>query len=666
MKTQLIVILLILSSFYGTKAQVIIRQFPNTIENFSSETNGQEAFLATGTAFFDVDDNVTFDSWHADAADLHPEITLSFGNAMYVDSIFIFEKGNGGAIDSIWLYNPSNNTWNIVYTGIAQDLGNMSNLMSIGITRTTFKANLVKISINATVNSNYFLDGVALVDKGIACGINPIVNLGNDTTICAGTYYQSALNPVTGIDYYWISNNNVYSTFLNALLLPGAGVNPPIEYVLVANDIAGCSGTDNIVIGAFHTPLTTENFYDNYFNEFYQCPANANDTVVNINAGANFFGNLTYSWSTGETTYNISINNPAVNDVFTVTVTDSVGCERVIDKTYMGTLVKPIVDLGPDTSFCPGTGIELIDLNFNYGNFYWSNNTYDLSYFYEGTGAGDTATIWLEVNVGGTSSCADRDTIKIFNPVFDNTDRITAIDGNSCNGTSDQIDLNLIPGYNYTWNYYDVNGDTLTTVINLSTQHINVDSSGVYAFITSNANCSSEQILTFNFKDPINIDLGNDVIICQGNSITLTPSYSEILSNPTYTWLDAYYMGNVLSNDVTYDAGTQGIYYLMVNDPDYCLSYDSVYVTVDLCTAIAQENNSKISLFPNPATGKVMVTNIESGMLYISDMLGRVIVSRNITGFNYEIDLSNLNNGAYNFKVVSGSEIYFEKIILNK
>jgi len=87
--------------------------------------------------------------------------------------------------------------------------------------------------------------------------------------------------------------------------------------------------------------------------------------------------------------------------------------------------------------------------------------------------------------------------------------------------------------------------------------------------------------------------------------------------------------------------------------------------TVYLTPTSIDENNLKISIFPNPTVDILFVnSSINEGIISIIDLSGTEIISLNITKNQTEIDLSGLAKGIYFIKVSNLSVNYFEKIIL--
>ncbi len=90
-----------------------------------------------------------------------------------------------------------------------------------------------------------------------------------------------------------------------------------------------------------------------------------------------------------------------------------------------------------------------------------------------------------------------------------------------------------------------------------------------------------------------------------------------------------------------------------------------------IATGIANlENVVKIDVFPNPCQGKVTVRFSEipdeDSRIEISDISGRKLISRVISGTSEEFNLESLTPGLYVVKSILGSNEFVQKLIVNK
>ncbi|MBI4649582.1 MAG: fibronectin type III domain-containing protein, partial [Bacteroidia bacterium] len=157
------------------------------------------------------------------------------------------------------------------------------------------------IDVNSTgFYSVTITDGNGCTDRdsiNVSINANPVVNLGNDTSICAGT--SLTLSGNGAVSYAW--DNGVTN---------GVAFTPvaTTTYTVTGTDASGCTNTDAVLVtvNALPTPAIT--------GTLSYC-ADSNTTLV---AGAY----TSYNWSTTATTQTIT----ATAGTYNVTVTDANGC----------------------------------------------------------------------------------------------------------------------------------------------------------------------------------------------------------------------------------------------------------------------------------------------------------------------------------------------------
>jgi len=94
---------------------------------------------------------------------------------------------------------------------------------------------------------------------------------------------------------------------------------------------------------------------------------------------------------------------------------------------------------------------------------------------------------------------------------------------------------------------------------------------------------------------------------------------------------------------------------------------DSIIAKEDMDVYKDNIGDKEISIFPNPTLGKlrVEVSNIEDGdiiILKVFDLQGREIYSNEKLS-NYDIDLSNYENGVYLLDIILNNEKSYWKIV---
>jgi PKD repeat protein len=143
---------------------------------------------------------------------------------------------------------------------------------------------------------------------------------------------------------------------------------------------------------------------------------------------------------------------------------------------------------------------------------------------------------------------------------------------------------------------------------------------------------------------------GNPTNICDGNSVNFTDASSN---NPT-SWSWAFPGGTPSSSSsqnptVTYNTpGTYNVSLTASNSTGNNSYTRSSYITVDDCNAIEDDFASKINIYPNPTDG---ILNIElpeaNATLKISNILGKEVISMQLSSDHTVIDLNSLSAGMY-------------------
>lgn len=165
------------------------------------------------------------------------------------------------------------------------------------------------------------------------------------------------------------------------------------------------------------------------------------------------------------------------------------------------------------------------------------------------------------VTTSSNNSCPASSTITLTQP--SQIVLTTSVIKPTCNLSNGSITSNVNGGvnpYSYSWS----SSQTTNNITNLS--------SGNYILtITDNNGCSinSGNIPLVNVNVPVNISLGDDMTICNGNTILLNPG-----SFSNYLWQDN-------STSPTYLVNHTGQFYVMVTNSSGCKGSDTINVIVD-------------------------------------------------------------------------------------
>lgn len=260
---------------------------------------------------------------------------------------------------------------------------------------------------------------------------------------------------------------------------------------------------------------------------------------LNLNAGQPQA--TSYLWNTGATTASINVTQ---GGWYYVDISNN--CSLVRDSLYVredSTL--PQINLGNDTIFCQG------QLYLNPGYFFgadytWQNGSkaptfnvqYSGQYHVTISNACNTVTDTINVLITGPPQA-----------VLGNELRYCATHNFVLNAHN--------PGSTYLWS----TGDT--------TQTLQIQSGGKY-WVTISNNCGSltDSVVAIPEYPLLNLQLGNDTIICQGQSLLLDPA----AAGASITWSTG-------STDTTLLVNSSGTYWLQAEN--LCgFFYDTIQVTV--------------------------------------------------------------------------------------
>lgn len=249
---------------------------------------------------------------------------------------------------------------------------------------------------------------------------SPVVNLGNDTTICPGaTITLNAGNP--GNSYLW-SNNTTAQTLAATI----AGT-----YSVKVTGSNTCSKSDTIVITAGIVPLNN-------------LPATTDlcvgDTAT-LDAGNT---GSTYLWSNAATTQTTHINAAGS---YNVLIKSSTGCS-LTSNTTVTSQPLPLVNLGVDTAICSGDQIVLNAGNPGM-NYLWNTgvNTQTISISTAGT---------YSVIVTSAFNCKGKDTVVITTLPLPTVDAFSTVDLSA--QAVGKMQFNAVNPQNvttYDWNFGD-------------------------------------------------------------------------------------------------------------------------------------------------------------------------------------------------------------------
>jgi len=390
-------------------------------------------------------------------------------------------------------------------------------------------------SVSITFNNNWKGKLYATIDGG-SCMLpvtdsaaiaiqsnNTVLNLGPDTSICAG---NSITLKTGGFNTYKWQDGSKDSVFT---------VSKAGKYYVTVNDYCGNAYSDTVKVAM-------ASYYFSAGNDTAKC----NNDSVALSATAGF---INYNW---QPAYNITSTTGAATTVYPlkdtsyiVTAEKFAGC-FVKDTVHIKALSSPAIRLGNDTSFCAGQSVWL-DAGPGFVFYKWS--TAEVSQKINVSAAG-----YYSVKAIAANNCPSFDTLQVVNvnsvPAFS-----LGPDTTLCNGQVLNYSFN-IAGATYLWG----------TGSNSNTQVVNAP--GAYTLAVTQGGCTSNDTVTVAYNASPIIMLGNDTTLCAGVTALLTPAVGN--TTYTYKWQDG--STNAYYNVVT--AGTYSVTALLGN----CKASDTVVI----------------------------------------------------------------------------------------
>lgn len=357
---------------------------------------------------------------------------------------------------------------------------------------------------------------------------NPDLDLGSDTSICAGT----SLTADAGIHASYIWSDGSTNQTLDLLT---AGT-----YYVTVTDSIGCSKTDSIALGINALPTV------DLGNDTSIC----NGSSYMLDAGA---GMMIYNWNGGD----VSQLSPAMlAGTYSVTITDGNGCigwDSIDVATIMVVVSTTTTDASCGNS--DGSATAMGSAGMTPYTYLWSDG--------DATDANTGLVAGLyDVTVTDNYGCTDMGSVNVLNSDGPQVSS-TTVTPNLCFGDSDgMIDISITGGvtaYSFAWN----NGSTDMNLSGLQAGNYNVT-------VTDGNGC--EGYATDMLVDPTMLSAGANVApaLCNGSSDgMLTAVVSGGTSGFTFMW-------NTGATDANLSGLATGNYDLTVTDANGCVASTSV------------------------------------------------------------------------------------------
>jgi hypothetical protein len=489
---------------------------------------------------------------------------------------------------------------------------------------------------NSTPNNTQFVPTTTGVLTATATGANgcttqdavqitvlalPIVNAGNDFTVCTGL---SATLTATGANTYaW--NNNVsqampfYPTATQTYTVIGTGTN-------------GCTGQDQVVVTISTGPTVT------VIGNQVVCasaPVTLGAATTNSMGGfwttSNGLGVISPNVSNGTVTYVPTTNDPAVVN-FTYVASNA--CGNASQSTTVTVLPIPTVNAGPDIASCSGLPVTLSATSN--GVISWNNSVANNVAFVPGSSATYTVT------AVGANNCSNSDQMVLT--VLALPDVNAGADQTICSGST--ATLNAAGANSFVWNNGVVNSVAFAPTV---TQTYTVTGTAL------NGCQSSDQVsVTVNATPVALVSVVDDV------TIAASPA------GMNYQWINCASGTDIpTATAAQFTATANGSYAVIVTSLQGC---EDVSDCIDInSVGLDQINISDMNVFPNPTSGEVNVTMPEnmSVDVQIYDAQGKLVAEQmNVTN-NGKLNISNVTPGVYMVRLTAENAVQTFRVVKN-
>ncbi|REJ63930.1 MAG: hypothetical protein DWQ21_01505 [Bacteroidetes bacterium] len=488
-------------------------------------------------------------------------------------------------------------------------------------------------SITASTAGNYAVtvtnsDGCSATSAATAIASStittPSITSSGSTTICSGS--DVTLSVPTGYaSYSWSDGSTT-----NSITTGTAG-----NYSITVTNADGCSTTTSATAVTVNTPPSA--------------------TITSTGTGSICSGaSETLTATAGMSSYQWYANGTAITGAtnatytanaagnYSVSVVDANGCSDISSNYGITNAAAPVATITNSGSsvLCAGDSTTL-SAPSGMSSYLWS--TGDTTQNISAMGAGNfTVTVTNANGCSATSATTSITASQITAPTVTSSGALEFCDGGS-------VSLAVPMGYSsFMWN----NGSGFSQIV--------VSTSGdYYAQVMNSDGCS----------------ISSDTVTVTVFPTPPTPSISYTANDTLMTSSEAngnqwYFNGNLMPGETnqTLRPLNLGNYSVRIIDSNGCegdMSAMQFYNSIGL----EEQLMDQIKLFPNPTTGTVSLelNNLEIDLIRVIDGRGRVITEMVSCNNNCQIDISEYQDGLYQFLFVTSSGAQVSKsVILQK
>ncbi len=383
-----------------------------------------------------------------------------------------------------------------------------------------------------------------------------VLTVSPDTTICSGGVAQLIASGGSG--YTWSPGTGLNTTAGSTVIAtPASTTTYTVSSTSGSSCVSGTSATATVTVKVSSAITATA-------TQSSAAGCGKSDGVAVVTAGGGI-GTLTYSWS------NSSVKDTAKNlasGSYTVTVSDSLGCQKSSVAAISNIPSPTITSLTPDSVLCYGgsTGSAVITATTSNGplSYNWSNgsNTASVTNLTAGT---------YVISVTDASMCSAVSTVSIGQPSSAvSINRITVTNA-SCRSNDGGLTAVASGGtgtLSYSWN----TGATNSSISNLAANNYTLT-------VTDLHGCTTSSTASITGASPGTALASPTSISCYGGSDgSVTASITAGSSPYTYAWSNGDSLitnstSNLISNL------SSNTYSVTITDGNGCQSTSSVVLT---------------------------------------------------------------------------------------
>lgn len=489
----------------------------------------------------------------------------------------------------------------------------------------------------------------------------PVVNIGNDTSLCFtdGLPLLDAGNP--GASYQWFLKGIATGDTSQTLLTVEPG-----DYAVVVS-YGTCYSSDTMLL-EIYTELPVDLGQD-----ILLCTS---DTLPVLDAGLTEMQSYLWTMNSNPVGMNSQTIQTIGAGIYMVSVTSPTGC--IGKDTVVLTIKDPVLELGNNLTICSNEGGPVLNAGNPGCTYSWTLN---------GSPAGTTQSLQTtlagiySVTVTSPSGCFTQDNFTLdivpaLNAAF------TVPPASTVGATVSFTDNSSPPAISWNWNFGDGSSNDLTQ----NPVHV-YNASGQYPvfLIVNNGTCSDTITGLINIENNCStlgllasFTLSEDTIYLNGLGMV---NFTNTSTNST-DWLWDFGDGlTTTEQNPTHVYANEGTYTVMLTSYNYNCSTSVLDTVVVMLYPVGTEdefldnNDEDVRVFPNPNNGSFRISGKKFPFkkIEIVNILGEIIYydefSSNSAIKNVELE-TNFQNGIYFVKLemfneTSGRTI-FKKIIVNR